>query len=391
MILNHVTVLSIILFLSNFSFAQTYVFTEQGLALEMSGGAVLVYDIPPKYNVEPTYPVLFPKQSSNVRALSEESKGQKKSLRGVVGLDSQSHIKNETKISTPKYLDPVDRNPIENNILIKEKNNFRERTMKNKFDQQYIDGIYLFNKTYISSWPVNIQKFVTAPSRWDRNDWLLSASVAGSLGILMVLDKRIKNFWQTDLRHSDIDSFLGYAEPFGDTNLILAGSLGTYMVSELLNAKREKGASLMLFQAVTLGSALGEGLKRVSGRTRPSGTNSNPHPNSTDFNGFDSGNNDAFPSGHSIVSFATATVVSETYKDDYAWVPWLAYPSASLVAAHRINDNRHWASDVVFGAILGHLIAKLVVKNNVFWSNKNLSLYPMNLQNGGGVGVSFRY
>ena len=35
------------------------------------------------------------------------------------------------------------------------------------------------------------------------------------------------------------------------------------------------------------------------------------------------------------------------------WVPWVAYPIASLVGWSRVQDDEHWASDVVAGAALG--------------------------------------
>ena len=403
MIVNRLIVLAVILFSTKFSFAQTYVFTEQGLALEKSGGAVLVYELQSNHNLEPMYLLPFSKQKTNAQALSESGKGWGNSVKSIVESETQSDMKNETQRDKPKYLNSINPILIENSNFFQKRNNPPGEMTEHKagrldsestiyqVDQRHADGMYLYNKNYYLSWPENILNIVTAPSKWDREDWLFSSSIAGSLGALMFLDKKIKNFWQTDLRHSEMDSFLSYAEPLGNADFILAGSLGTYMISELLNAKREKGASLLLFQAVALGSAFGEGLKRISGRTRPAGTNSNPTPGSTDFNGFDSGDNDAFPSGHSIVSFATATVVAETYGDDYLWMPWIAYSSASLVAAQRINDNRHWASDVVFGALLGHFIAKLVVKNNVFLSNKNFMVQPMNVQNSKGIGVSFRY
>jgi len=78
-------------------------------------------------------------------------------------------------------------------------------------------------------------------------------------------------------------------------------------------------------------------LKLAIGRTRPNGD-----PRS-------------FPSGHASATFATAMVL----QDHYGWkagVP--AFAAAAYTATSRLTDNKHWASDVVFGAFLGMASAR---------------------------------
>jgi hypothetical protein len=41
----------------------------------------------------------------------------------------------------------------------------------------------------------------------------------------------------------------------------------------------------------------------------------------------------------------------------------LSYGAASLIGLSRITENKHWASDVLIGGILGHLIGRQVVNN----------------------------
>jgi len=41
---------------------------------------------------------------------------------------------------------------------------------------------------------------------------------------------------------------------------------------------------------------------------------------------------------------------------------WIGYPIATLVGLARIEQNVHWASDVLAGAALGHVIARAVVR-----------------------------
>jgi membrane-associated phospholipid phosphatase len=71
----------------------------------------------------------------------------------------------------------------------------------------------------------------------------------------------------------------------------------------------------------------------------------------------------SFPSGHSAEAFALATVVALQYRD-HPWVPVLAYTVGAGVGLSRMTMDRHWASDVVVGALIGHLVARLVVRNH---------------------------
>lgn len=71
----------------------------------------------------------------------------------------------------------------------------------------------------------------------------------------------------------------------------------------------------------------------------------------------------SFPSGHTATAFALATVVALQYRDE-PWVPVLAYAVAGSVGLSRMALDRHWASDVLVGAVLGQAIARLVVRGH---------------------------
>ena len=58
----------------------------------------------------------------------------------------------------------------------------------------------------------------------------------------------------------------------------------------------------------------------------------------------------AFPSGHASVTFATAAVLERHFGYRASWPMFLI---AGYVSASRITDNRHFMSDVLFGAALG--------------------------------------
>ncbi|MBC8215537.1 MAG: phosphatase PAP2 family protein [Candidatus Marinimicrobia bacterium] len=63
----------------------------------------------------------------------------------------------------------------------------------------------------------------------------------------------------------------------------------------------------------------------------------------------------SFPSGHTSHSFTVAAIAHELFGDA---VGTIAYLTAALVAVSRINDNKHYLSDVVLGAGLGTVIGR---------------------------------
>ena len=65
----------------------------------------------------------------------------------------------------------------------------------------------------------------------------------------------------------------------------------------------------------------------------------------------------SLPSGHSAMAFALATSLADDIHRPLATVG--LYGMATAVAWSRVNDNRHWLSDVAAGALVGITSAKL--------------------------------
>jgi PAP2 superfamily protein len=98
-------------------------------------------------------------------------------------------------------------------------------------------------------------------------------------------------------------------------------------------------------------------IKSLSARTRPAsggmGDFFEYRPDSGQVGG-------SFPSGHATGAFTVATVFAEVYSD-HPWVSWAAYGTATLVGVSRISLGRHFPSDVLVGAILGHSVGQMAV------------------------------
>jgi len=106
--------------------------------------------------------------------------------------------------------------------------------------------------------------------------------------------------------------------------------------------------------------------KELSGRNRPVNFDPNSELNSARFHGpfykLPYSDNSAFPSGHTALAFAAATVYAKEYKD-IPLVPFISYGIATLIGVSRITENRHWATDVIGGGLLGFACGTQVVNN----------------------------
>jgi membrane-associated phospholipid phosphatase len=114
---------------------------------------------------------------------------------------------------------------------------------------------------------------------------------------------------------------------------------------------------------------LGNLIKWMIGRTRPfkleprigEAVPFELQPFRSGWEGLFAQKNLAFPSGHTMVAFATAAGLAILWP---RW-RWLFYIAAALVAAERVMENAHWLSDVVGAAGLAicgvHLMWRIIL------------------------------
>jgi membrane-associated phospholipid phosphatase len=143
-----------------------------------------------------------------------------------------------------------------------------------------------------------------------------------------------------------------------------------YVVGILVNNQDIKDTSTVTFRAVLISTAVTTTLKYAFQRKRPDDTN-----DAKDFQGPRGDfKNNSFPSWHTASAFAMATVVAEKYGEDNFMVPVIAYSLAGFTAWSRVYDNKHWLSDTVMGAVIGHLVAKHVL--NAKLAKKGIYIAP---------------
>ena len=72
-----------------------------------------------------------------------------------------------------------------------------------------------------------------------------------------------------------------------------------------------------------------------------------------------------------------AAVLTNVYDKQVPWLGWVLYPVATMTALARVNNERHWGSDVFLGGALGYFIGRMVVHYSPFRGNRSVSVEPM--------------
>ena len=154
----------------------------------------------------------------------------------------------------------------------------------------------------------------------------------GSLGAIFndnILNREINKIFRGN-HHCNIDCCLRFAPSIG---YIALGEVGLTSKHSL----KERVAVAATSHAIMV--ALGSGLKNIVHEQRPNLSN-----------------NHSFPSGHTTMAFTGA----ELMRIEYGANTGLAgYAVATSVALMRLYNNKHWLNDVVMGAGIGILSARL--------------------------------
>jgi len=139
-----------------------------------------------------------------------------------------------------------------------------------------------------------------------------------------------------------LDKFFKPGAVLGESYTLIPVSVAIYAIGRSRNNTRMSHMGSDLIQSLLIAELLTQSLKYATRRERP-----------------DLSNNLSFPSGHAADTLAFATAIERHFNWKY-WAP--AYAFATYVAMSRLHDNRHWASDVVFGSTVGVIAGRTVTR-----------------------------
>ncbi len=187
---------------------------------------------------------------------------------------------------------------------------------------------------------------------------MLSASASASL--MHPYDQRITARLTSS---PSLDTFFAPGKLAGGFAVQFGGAWAAYGLGRVVGNERLAMVGADLVRAQIVNSVFTQGLKLSVGRSRPDG--------------------DAwsFPSGHTSGTFANAAVLHR----HFGWkVGAPMYALATYVAASRIQERRHFASDVLFGAGVGLISGRAVTVGR---GRARFAAAPMGLP--GGAGITF--
>ncbi len=232
----------------------------------------------------------------------------------------------------------------------------------------------------------------TSPAHLKAKDLLFWVPVITTTLIIIANDENIyaqfqdfkgKNKWVQDLSPQITKLGDGWSSVFISGAFYLGGLA-------FKNERAKETARLGLEVLVHTGIIVQVG-KHLSGRSRPGATDGVDHwyGPSAFFKRYDEGftKYDAFPSGHTITVWGMATVIAEEYKDK-PYVPVISYTLATLTGLSRVTEKAHWLSDVFLGAVLGHTIAKFIIKRD---RNRHLMVNPYVSPQGIKLEISYSF
>lgn len=193
-------------------------------------------------------------------------------------------------------------------------------------------------------------QIASAPLRWDRSDWTKVGVGAVAVAGALLLDEDLREIVHRNTNDAT-RALAKAAGPFGaEYSFATLGAFylaGKYLHDDRARAVAEDGLASSLIAAGVITPLL----KATIGRRRPSQTD-------VTFARGDGGV--SFPSGHTTQAFAVASVVAAHY--DSLWIKAAAYGIAGLVGLSRMEQNEHYASDVLAGALIGVAVGNAVVR-----------------------------
>lgn len=172
--------------------------------------------------------------------------------------------------------------------------------------------------------------------------------VTAALGLSFALDGTIRS--EAQAGRSDATNTLASIGN-GIGNLVYLGPVlgATWAVGVVTRNRGIRIASEDALAAGVIAGGITGLLKLGFGRVRP--RDGGPPDRFQPFSSHTS-----FPSGHTTLAMAVASSLAHSTKDH--WSDAFFYSAALVTGYARINDNKHWLSDVIAGGAIGFLVGR---------------------------------
>ena len=215
--------------------------------------------------------------------------------------------------------------------------------------------------------PTDTTKISHQPLFTSRDAWIAAGFIAGTVAMYPA-DRYFARKLQSP--HNQENQFLSSAASglrfMGTPGSMIIG-VSMYGAGRLARVDRLADLGLHGTEALLIAQGTVGILKGLAGRARPEVSIEDERSFRLGRGFQDAGDHyRSFPSGHSAMGFAAAAAVtSETsnwWPNSVWFIAPVMYGGATLIAASRMYNNKHWASDVVMGAAIGTFAGTKVVR-----------------------------
>ncbi|MBA2480517.1 MAG: phosphatase PAP2 family protein [Planctomycetes bacterium] len=204
------------------------------------------------------------------------------------------------------------------------------------------------NLGFFQDWGKDLVLLPQEPRSWGAAEYLQIGALAGVGVTLYSQDDRIRDYIQrhrTSVRDRWAENLQHFGGGIGPAVILI----GLYGTGEIIGDRRARRTALVAIESLAVSGVFNQALKYATHRHRPNSgddrsTWSGPSLSTTNL---------SFASGHTTAAFALATSLAEGYSD-VVWVPPLVYGLATATALARMELDKHWASDVFVGALIGY-------------------------------------
>ena len=257
--------------------------------------------------------------------------------------------------------------------------------------EEFISPPYtcMFCKVYGQTLVQDTKHVLIFPTYYDHKRWLIFSGAVGSVLVLTAFDERIQEEIQSH-RNRVTDKAASIINPFG-FQAAYGVIAGMYLHGVFAHNPKSKIVALDAISSSLVSWGVVSTLFKIGiGRARPSEGEGAFHFDPLTTNGEEN----AFPSGHATQAFALAAVLSSHYHSKWVVIP--VYSFAGLVGLARMNNNRHWTSDVVGGALIGTFIGRELVvynrrKRRELARKAEMSIAPITDQRGRSLDLFIRF
>jgi len=216
--------------------------------------------------------------------------------------------------------------------------------------------------SYLISYPQTIYEAAKSPLQWQTEDWHKAGCIIFIGSSLYLFDGEINDLVQKNA-NSVSNSVSDAVRQFGNGRYMLSALVLTGTGGYIFHDQTLQETALLGIKSFFLANGTSISLKYLTQRRRPLSEEGKQFWNGEGF----VRKRDSFPSGHATVVWSLAPIIAEQYKN-VKLVPPLAYSIAALTSLSRINDEKHWASDVFTGAVIGYYSSQLVLKTTPLFS-----------------------